>query len=152
MEGQNRDSVPVPVFVRATQGGTVSVVNIERMHVPCDFNSMSMLLGPLVHVTAMAAIKVSQGVQIKFPEGAAGIYDTPNYYNLVRFIPAARNPEVDCLSPEAIPHWVKGDFSSRTTAPEVCTFSATGPAAGVTEHPTRGQWGQEIEGHFWTSQ
>ena len=147
----NSGQVVVPVFLRATQGLTVAVVKIDRMHIPYDFNSMAMLRGPLLHITTMNAIEASQSGHMEYPKGAAGLYDTPDF-NLVRFIPSARDPSATCQNPQNVPQWVQGDFTTVTTAPEVRLIPTTGQAGGVIQIFTRGQWRNDDEEHFWSLQ
>ena len=105
---------------------------------PCEFNQMSQLHGPPLHVATLAAIKASQTGEVQYPDGPSGLYDTPDY-DLVRMIPAARHPEQDCPDPSAFPHWIQGGLSAQTAAPEVRSIPARGSGAHVEEPPIRGQ-------------
>ena len=114
----NSDPVAFPVFLRATQRHTTYIAKIDRMFAPYDFNAMSILHGPLLRISDMNTIVASQRGHLEYSRGGAGLYSTPDY-NIVRFVPAARDPGQTCRHPHNIPHWIVDDFTRAQAAPEV---------------------------------
>ena len=145
-EVPDSDQVAVPVFLRATQGHTTYVTQISRMFVPYDFNSMSVLHGPLLHVSDLNTLKASQAGHLEYSRGNAGLYSTPDF-GVARFIPATRDPGEES---QDVPHWVMDDFTKSQLPPEALAASTPGQAGGMMVAPTRGSYNKADERHFWT--
>ena len=112
-EVPDSDQVAVPVFLRATQGHSTYITQISRMFVPYDFNSMSVLHGPLLHVSDLNTLKASQAGHLEYSRGNAGLYSTPDF-GVARFIPATRDPGDEA---QDVPHWVMDDFTKSQLPP-----------------------------------
>ena len=83
----DRHFLPIPVYYRACQGHSLSMLCIERMYVPYEWN-LARFHGPLLHVTSkeMFMKSVTADGTIYIPDKEAGLCRERDY-GLVRLLP-----------------------------------------------------------------